>query len=606
MLRTKSKTLLTNLLQSNAITMMAFLDLDDEAAAIEIGSLLTSRSSLHAFMIWGVIAIVYHSLITILAWGGLEDLRESGFCWWQVSRRKQTCCRHSRYFQCQRRRNRRRKEKGKPWECPLTRLHNHFCNMPPPLPFHRRKAENRQTGSEAASELASNDGQSPKELVVSSRPITEYPQKATLALSRNPPATPSIALIDLARMQQWSRLIERVTSQQREARQVDSDGLMPLHWACSGGPPLEVIEALLRAYPRAARHTDSDDSTALHFACHYGGSAPVVQALLKAYPCAVYKKDKYGRTPLYHAVNKSSNSDVIKILVKAEPSMSIEPCVPPIIRRSKIETYGKRPLLHRTPLYVAWLPVSASPTTRRRRRNGKVWEKAVLLLEAADRHQTIGTETDSNGQYKFRMLHSVIKLDSFLPPHAIHLALERFPEQIRQFQEQDGRLPLAIAADSQSLRALEIIKLLCEAYPQAARACDSDGRTPLAIALACGKQWHQGVETLFQIAPDVLTRRDQKTLLYPALIAASARGSPHGSESATVPEQDKENIALLATDSNAFKNKSSQWRAQVTPILNKGSKTELVDSEWDNVDPDSRQLSTVYNLFRASPSIVSW
>ena len=183
------------------------------------------------------------------------------------------------------------------------------------------------------------------------------------------------AAIDLARMQRWSNLIERISCFRREARQIDSDGLMPLHWACSGGPPVEVIEALLKAYPRAAKRTDSDLSSPLHFACHYGANAPVVHALLKSYPQAISKKDKYGRTPLYHAVSKSSSVDVIRVLIEADPSMILEPCLSSQGMNTNKRRQDDRPLNHRTPFVYCLVGnnifASCSPSSPKRKVVGK-------------------------------------------------------------------------------------------------------------------------------------------------------------------------------------------------------------------------------------------
>mmetsp|Transcript_22812 Transcript_22812/g.42403 ORF Transcript_22812/g.42403 Transcript_22812/m.42403 type:complete len:197 (-) Transcript_22812:108-698(-) len=76
-----------------------------------------------------------------------------------------------------------------------------------------------------------------------------------------------VSLLDLARMKQWGALIKKCNK--REAKRSDSDGLYPLHWACSGGAPVKVVEVLLNSYPRASRKLDRQGSTALHFACHY-------------------------------------------------------------------------------------------------------------------------------------------------------------------------------------------------------------------------------------------------------------------------------------------------------------------------------------------------
>jgi len=608
--------------------IMVFVDVQhDEAAARDVDSMLTFESTLDTIAMWAtIVALAYQILVIFLAWsGGVADLNQSGSCWWQLCgvgwkncQDGRTSCRRNRHFQCKRRRNRRRSKQGKPWDCTLTSFHNQFCTMPPPLPLHRhRRGKCTEPESDASSTTTSQDTQIQE---VSTEPAGNSLQKKspmTRSITSNPPVTHT-SVIDLARMQQWSRLIDRVTSHRREARQIDGDGLMPLHWACSGGPPVEVIEALLKAHPRASKRTDNSDSTALHFACHYGASASVVQVLLNAYPQTVYQKDKYGRTPLYHAVNKSSSLDVIRVLVEADPSMTIEPCLPTksSYQHNSAKSTDSRPLHHRTPLFLAWSAVaSTSPHTRRRRRNGKVWEKAHLLLEAAYCQVSTSKRLKSRKQCTYQMLHAVIMLDSYLPPHAIHLALERHPEQLRQPDTVDGRRPLAIAAESRSSRAPEMIKLLVKAHSQAARAPDANGQTALSIALESGKQWHEGVKTIFDAAPDMLTHRDAKTHLYPALMAASADVSDESSEEdeTEMPNEQCEEAqantaaALEPTTSTSLPTssprdeKASNWRSRVPPRVSTDNQSSIPE-----LDPDSAQTSTIYEMVRADPSLVKW
>jgi ankyrin repeat protein len=437
------------------------------------------------------------------------------------------------------------------------------------------------------------------------------PQKKTTdAGARVIHRTVQAAAIDLARMQRWSDLIERITCFRREARQIDSDGLMPLHWACSGGPTEEVIEALLKAYPHAAKRTDSGGSTALHFACHYGANAPVVQALLKSYPPAISKKDKYGRTPLYHAISKSSSVDVIRVLIEANPSMILEPCLSTQGTNTNKRRQDDRPPNHRTPLYIAWSAISSSPRARRRRRHGKSWEKAHLLLEAA--YVQVSTAMQRKflkKKLEYRVLHATVQLDSYLPSNALHIALEQHSEQLLQFDEINGRCPLALAAISSSPRAPEIMKLFVQANSQAARAVDASGQTALALALSSGKQWNdEGVEAVFNAAPDMLTRRDRKSCLYPALIAASPGSIKESPEN--VPQVHKGATSSDGghqrnppnTTSNADKSLDwyNQFESKNARNVSPSARTEA-DSGAEEIT-----MTTIYELIRAEPSVVKW
>jgi hypothetical protein len=130
-------------------------------------------------------------------------------------------------------------------DCSFAKLH-----MPSPLPYHRR----RQTDP-ATDELPCPDTQQ-ECIVANAEPVPENSvppidtSVATVDTTKNPDvviakkhrkskngssssSSRQAPLIDLARMQHWSLLIERAAKHKREARYRDADGLLPLHWAVS-------------------------------------------------------------------------------------------------------------------------------------------------------------------------------------------------------------------------------------------------------------------------------------------------------------------------------------------------------------------------------------
>jgi hypothetical protein len=246
----------------------------------------------------------------------------------------------------------------------LMKLH-----LPPPLPFFKkRKAKQQQSsccnvasscpnGCSCCQCVAEEDSSSSSQTTCTSDEIltkTFTADHVSLSVSPLPPKTPrslSSSLIDMARMQQWTSILTHVT--RKGAKYCDADGLYPLHWACSGSPPLQVVQALLDVYPSASHKTDLEGSTPLHFATHYAAPIAVMELLLQAYPRAIKMQDKYGRTPLYHAVEKSLSIDVIKLLVQAELSCVILPCLP----KTKRSLAVSRETAVRTPLYMAWASV---------------------------------------------------------------------------------------------------------------------------------------------------------------------------------------------------------------------------------------------------------
>jgi hypothetical protein len=85
---------------------------------------------------------------------------------------------------------------------------------------------------------------------------------------------------------------------------VDSEGgRLPLHCACSGRATPRVISTLVTAYPSASRHRNKDGYLPLHLCAHWGVAHPsVAVTLLKAYPDATLGRNRWERTPLEEAL----------------------------------------------------------------------------------------------------------------------------------------------------------------------------------------------------------------------------------------------------------------------------------------------------------------
>lgn len=85
---------------------------------------------------------------------------------------------------------------------------------------------------------------------------------------------------------------------------VDSEGgRLPLHTACAGRATPRVVSTLITAYPAAARHRNKDGFLPLHLVAHWGVSHPTVAVtLLKSYPDATLGRNRWERTPLEEAL----------------------------------------------------------------------------------------------------------------------------------------------------------------------------------------------------------------------------------------------------------------------------------------------------------------
>ena len=101
----------------------------------------------------------------------------------------------------------------------------------------------------------------------------------------------------LIKERQWSKLQKVLSSKNIPPRFNDSDS--PLVLACKYGPPVDVVSALIEAFPSAINITDSDDMLPLHVACGYGASPKVIRELLRSNKDAMWHRDKSGMLPIH-------------------------------------------------------------------------------------------------------------------------------------------------------------------------------------------------------------------------------------------------------------------------------------------------------------------
>jgi ankyrin repeat protein len=128
-------------------------------------------------------------------------------------------------------------------------------------------------------------------------------------------------LHDACQHQNTQMVIQLSRRFSEEAVMVDDHGSTPLHIACWGNPPLEVVRCLLAACPQVATDKDVIGNTPLHIAASHPETAPaVMSALIDACPAALSIVNKEGLTALHMACRHApSNKPVISLLIDAYP-----------------------------------------------------------------------------------------------------------------------------------------------------------------------------------------------------------------------------------------------------------------------------------------------
>lgn len=111
-------------------------------------------------------------------------------------------------------------------------------------------------------------------------------------------------VISAKREEMLVQVINALLDAYPKGARVDSEGgRLPLHTACAGRATPRVISTLITAYPAACRQRNKDGFLPLHLSAHWGVSHPAVAVqLLRAYPDATVGRNRWERTPLEEAL----------------------------------------------------------------------------------------------------------------------------------------------------------------------------------------------------------------------------------------------------------------------------------------------------------------
>jgi hypothetical protein len=100
------------------------------------------------------------------------------------------------------------------------------------------------------------------------------------------------------RRQDWKTALTVILHSPHYTKRVDSTDYLPLHVAIRWGAPVEVVTALLEAYPDAATIPTHSYYLPCHYACDYGISSEGMKMLLRCNPDAAGVIGNCGRTPM--------------------------------------------------------------------------------------------------------------------------------------------------------------------------------------------------------------------------------------------------------------------------------------------------------------------
>ena len=314
------------------------------------------------------------------------------------------------------------------------------------------------------------------------------------------PDPPSGDLWDLVLDMNWQRVIEHAKEHPRDAEWQDGHWHeTPLYLACQHSPPVEAIQAIIRAYPDAVMiPSRANHDLPLHIACRYQLAEEVLEELVRSFPATTVKQTRWGRTPvmaLWEFRPKGPLDETFwnKVIV----------LLTAVARFREDPKFGSQ-------------SSQTTPTTR--------FQQNCIVDDIDKETSTFNNEPS--------ILHAAVALGSLsCPVEVLNYVLERFPEQVFQC-DRWGRLPLHIIVGPTSWshtrrrkykpRGQKFISSLLGGYPGAAKQTifDDHGRYPIHTALANRHTWAGGVQDLFHAAPEIVTTPDPYTKLYPFQLAA--------------------------------------------------------------------------------------
>ncbi|CAJ1934507.1 unnamed protein product [Cylindrotheca closterium] len=260
--------------------------------------------------------------------------------------------------------------------------------------------------------------------------------------------------------------------------------------------------------PLNARYIDGE--TLLHLAIRNNAPLGAITEIVDAYPNSVRRSSRANRDlPLHIACKKQASVEILKVLTSKDPTTALS--------ENK---------LGRKPIKILWEKAGAETP--------EFWSKVMVLLSAVARSRRRRSGVQWDGEEKF-LLHAAVSLGARSCPNVILRSLLRDRSGKLEASQYDcsNRLPLHIAVCQTSLsnetsrkykpKEKSAISLLLEAHPKGAYE-QILNRYPLHVALSNGHCWSEGVSDLFRAAPEVLSRPDPVTKLYPFQLAAIPSG----------------------------------------------------------------------------------
>lgn len=336
-------------------------------------------------------------------------------------------------------------------------------------------------------------------------------------------------LISSQREEMAVQILNALMDAYPKAIRTDSEGgRLPLHTACAGRATPRVVQTLITAYSSAARHRNKDGFLPLHLIAHWGVSHPnVCLALLKAYPDATVGRNRWERTPLEEALcmagenGRTHQASMVRALRK-HPSFWTR-ATPEILTRgrnivdmdeslpsneSSVESSPFPPIdrlsLNNTTTSTTKLILSLEELIRTQQ-----WEQAILTVHKEPLQAEQDLRVMTRGGFMSSLgLSALYYACERQPPVAVIEALvQANPLAVVTRAMPGGALPLHVACTWHA--SVEVVQALLEADPGTTKVTDELGNVALHSACFSGAPVTVIQALLKHDARAVLTRNHQ-------------------------------------------------------------------------------------------------
>ena len=283
----------------------------------------------------------------------------------------------------------------------------------------------------------------------------------------------------------WGDAVTLLSLHPHFAKLLDN-GWTPLHISCLGSfaPPDFFVRALLVAAPEATQVLDNGGRLPLHLLAATSAEPDVMQMLVDEYACAITSYDDKGMLPLHLLLQNDSihlTLHHVRILLGQTIKTAVEGQYTRVSKR-------RGDHLHLSFQEVNEIVYRDERLNERVRNNyPEEIQEALRRLsrwkaKQSDDGEGVGTTRDGKG--RFSSLNPAALSASSSGRLALHMAASRnystldSNDNVESSQNQ-GKGRLALSGRT------EIVRVLIAANPAALTAKDSDGRTPLLVAICC-------------------------------------------------------------------------------------------------------------------------